>query len=207
MLIVIAFPYFFSGISFGESGMPSASMGAPQFLSDSLVLETFIVKEYGILNRFGAGISERGVGVFWYVVNVGDEYVNTFSIGANLGTFSANVSFGSALYAGVGFLRRFLWSSVCGYAGLVGVRFGYACVFSDVAGAMGGLELFIYEGFPLDYRFFARYEISKDTFISVAYSTLRRSFVVEFSYRFITIGYGEHELLGPSYYYRMAYGR
>ncbi len=207
MLIVIAFPYFFSGTSFGESGMPSASMGAPQFLSDSVVLETFIVKDYGLLNRFGMGVSKGGVGVFWYVVNVEDEYMNTISVGANLGVFSADASFGSEFHAGVGFMRKFMEFDVCGYAGLIGRRFGYACVFSTGSKAFGGIELFLEEGFPLDYRFFARYEIAEGIFVSVSYSTLRRSFITGFSYRFFTIGYGEHELLGSSYYYRMIYGR
>ncbi len=207
MLFLVAFPYFFSGTSFGEAGMPSASMGAPQFIGDSLVLETFIVKDYGLLNRFGMGIAKGGMGIFWYVVNVGDEYLNTFSIGANMGVFSADVSFGSELHAGVGFLRRFLHFNVCGYAGLLGRRFGYACVFSNNSKALGGVELFMEEGFPLDYRFFARYEVSRGISISMGYSTLRSSFVAGFSYRFFTIGYGEHELLGSSYYYRMLYGR
>ncbi len=187
--------------------MPSASMGAPQFLSDSLVFESFIVRDYGFLNRFGLGISKGGLGVFWYVVNVGDEFVNTFSLGASLGFFSSDISFGEELHAGVGFWRRFYGVDVCGYAGLYGRKFGYTCVFSNYEGVEGGVELYLEEGYPLDYRFFARYELTPDVSIFVFYSTLQESFRMGLSVRFFTIGYGEHVLLGSSYYYRIVYGR
>jgi len=205
MWFLIAFPYFFSGTSFAESGMPSASMGAPQFLPDSLVFESFIVRDYEFLNRFGLGVSRGGLGVFWYVINVGDEFINIFSLGANMGVFSADVSFGEELHAGVGFWRRFYGVDVCGYAGLFGRKFGYTCIFSDYRRVRGGIELYLEDGYPLDYRFFARYDLSSDVRVFISYSTLQESFRVGLSFRFLTIGYGEHELLGSSYYYRMVY--
>jgi len=185
--------------------MPSASLGAPQFIPESLVVETFIVKDYQFLNRFGLGIAGGGMALFWYVVNVGDEYVGFLSAGANLGPISAGLSFGEGIHAGVGFLRRFYGVDVCGYAGLVGRRFGYTCVFSQLDRVLGGVELHLEEGYPLDYRFFARYSLTEDSDLFMAYSTLQEGFRVGFSYRFFTIGYGEHTLLGSSYYYRMVY--
>ncbi len=196
-------PFFINGTSFARMDAPSSAMFAPQFLPMETTFEAYIAREYEFLNRFGLGISRSGIGLFWYSINVEEEFLNAFFLGMNFGEFAVSVGYADVLEAGVGFKRKFQYLDVCAYAGLYGDRLGYGCVFSDYGSGIAGVELMVQEGYPIDYRFYGDYETDYDIRLFVSYETLSRSFRIGLSYRFFTIAYGENRYLGPSYYYGM----
>lgn len=200
-------PFFLNGTSFSQMDSPSSAMFAPQFLPHGKSLETYIARDYDFLNRFGLGVSSGGFGLFWYSINVEEEFLNAFFLGMNFGEFAASVGYSDVLEAGVGFRRKFQYFDVCAYAGLYGDRLGYGCVFSDYGRGIAGVELMIQEGYPLDYRFYGDYETDYGVKLFISYETLSKSFRIGLSYRFLTIGYRENGYLGPGYYYGMKFSK
>jgi len=72
----LIFFYEFSALSHYK--MPISSLYAPQFLDEKLKIESFVRRDFNLLNRYGFGISYKNIGFFWYSINVEEEFINNF---------------------------------------------------------------------------------------------------------------------------------
>ncbi|MCS7245806.1 MAG: hypothetical protein N2504_06320 [candidate division WOR-3 bacterium] len=199
----MTFFYEFSALSHYK--LPIATLYAPQFLDEKLKIETFIRRDFNLLNRYGFGISYRNFGFFWYSINVEEEFVNLFSIGISLLSIGSNAiyEYPNRINFGLGFHREFLNFSICAYT-LIN-RFSYFCTFSEYKSAFFGFDIFLEKGYEMEYKIFFSYKLNQTSSISIGYGTNTNGFSIGYRYKFLIFNYFYHSYLGDSFGVRLYY--
>ena len=164
----MAFFYEFSSLSHYNS--PISSLYAPQFLNENFKIESFIRRDFNLINRYGFGISYKYIGFFWYALNIEEEFINTISFGVNILNIGSNVvyQYPNKANFGIGFNRTFLNFNICTYT-LIG-KFSYVCFFSEYKNAFLGFDIYLEKNFSADYRFFVSYKINESSSIQLSSS-------------------------------------
>jgi len=185
--------------------MPISSLYAPQFLDEKLKIESFVRRDFNLLNRYGFGISYKNIGFFWYSINVEEEFINTLSFGVNIFSFAGNVIFQypNNLNFGIGFNREFLYFSICAYT-LIN-RFSYICAYSEYKNVFLGFDVFLQENYDIEYKFFMDYKLNENSSFHLSFGTNSNSFSVGYRYKFLIFNYFYHSYLGDSFGLRFVY--
>ncbi|MEO0145056.1 MAG: hypothetical protein ABIL52_07995 [candidate division WOR-3 bacterium] len=193
------FFYEFSALSHYK--LPVSSLYAPQFLDESFKVQSFIRRDFNFINRYGFGISYKNIGIFWYSLNVEDEFINTFSFGMNIYSVGLNIAFlyPNQVSFGIGFNRTFLNFNICGYTTYGYLKFSYLCAFSEYKNSLFGFEIFLQEGYELEYKFFLNYALNNNSNFYIAFGTNSNSFTIGYKYKFLKLNYFYHSYLGDSF--------
>ncbi len=201
------FFYEFSALSHYK--LPISSLFAPQFLDEDFKVQSFIRRDFYILNRYGFGISYQRIGIFWYSLNVEDEFINTISLGMNIYSAGLNAVFlyPNQISFGIGFERTFLNFHICGYTTYGYLNFSYICTFSEYKGSVTGFEVFLQENYDLEYKFFLNYKINEYSNFYLAFGTNSNGFTIGYKYKFLKLNYFYHSYLGDSFGVAIIYER
>ncbi len=199
------FFYEFSALS--HYNLPIASLFAPQFLEENPKIQSFVRRDFGLLNRYGFGVSYKNLGFFWYSLNVEDEFLNTIGLGMNIFSIGSNIIY---LYPdkvsfGIGFNRTFLNFNLCGYTIYGYLKFSYLCTFSNYKNTMFGIDVFLQDGFDLEYKFFLDYKLNDKMGFHIAFATNSNGFAIAYRYKYIVFNYFYHSYLGDSFGMNLVY--
>ncbi len=206
-MVVCLSPAFMESSALSNLSSPFNPSVSPQFIGESLSVHTFIRDEYGVFKRYALSVEYGGVGLSMHTLNVEEVFINQIALGMNFGWISGNVAYTleEEVWMGVGFLRTFQNFSLCGYTTLYGRRFSYMCFLSQHPKGSVGMEAFMEEGFPVEYKLYIRYALSDELYVSFAYNSETGTLFASLNYRWILVGYCEHELLGSCLYSRISY--
>jgi hypothetical protein len=199
----MVFFYEFSSLSHYNS--PISSLYAPQFLSENFKIESFVRRDFNLINRYGSGISYKYIGFFWYSINVEDEFINTISFGMNIFNIGSNViyQYPNKASFGIGFNRTFLNFNICAYTLIK--KFSYVCSYFEYKNVFFGFDIYLEEKFSTDYRFFISYKISDKSSIQISSSSNISGFSIGYKYNFFIFNYFYHSYLGDSFGFRIIY--